>query len=1185
MSGLGKLFGKGKKAKAPTPQEAIQKLRETEEVLVKKQEFLEQKIQQELQSAKKHGTKNKRAALQALKRKKRYEQQLGQIDGTLSTIEFQREALENATTNTEVLKTMSDAARAMKEAHQHMDIDKVDDLMAEITEQQDIAQQISDAISKPVGFGDDVDEDELLAELEEMEQEDLDKELLNVGEPTPELPSVPASRLPSVPENIARSLQVRDSSLRSPPIPRSKMSPLLQMGFSWVLVPLICPVLRVRLAAFFLSGVKVRERDLVVLGVVAFLLVSAARGPQIASRALISVVGFSARNLRTQGTLSTSRMFSRLEAGRRMRWTSSCRGERDRRFNHRKRGGCRIKPGGIVYKEAFVRSEQLLEVGVVEGQVGHHQGVEDNPHAPDVGKERVVGQAQQDLGASVGEAAAVGLAQVREAAHHAVRRRRGRLRLGGHHLGEAKVRDLDVFTLVEEKVLEFQVPAVRKSSGEKKETGDLRGRRKQPTDVAGPALGDRLKDPEASRASGPSNDPPQPLAAAPPRWQRAGEERRWEESGLGAGLKGATSLLRISGPAGFEFFLLVCLILHSPSISSSNLLSSPRPSSHSPFSCYHPMMARPPFLVLLLLFFLLSLLSTASSETHYQRGDPVMLYVNKVGPYHNPQETYHYYQLPVCSPENIRHKSLTLGEVLDGDRMAESMYEIRFRENVDKKVLCEMKLTPEQVERLRQAIEELYYFEFVVDDLPLRGFVGYMEESGFLPHTHKIGLWTHLDFHLEWNGDRIIYANVSVRNVKPTSLDDVRSVLPVAHTYSVRWSETALERRGDRRGSRDDGFFPRTLEIHWLSIINSMVLVFLLVGFVVVILMRVLKNDLARYNLDEEASTSSSGDDFDQGDNGWKIIHTDVFRFPPCRSLLCAVLGVGSQFLALGTGIIVMALLGMFNVHRHGAINSAAILLYALTCCISGYVSSNFYRQIGGERWVWNILLTTSLFSAPFFLTWSVVNSVHWANGSTQALPATTILLLLTVWLLVGFPLTVIGGIFGKNRAGPFDAPCRTKNIAREIPPQPWYKSTLVHMTIGGFLPFSAISVELYYIFATVWGREQYTLYGILFFVFAILLSVGACISIALTYFQLSGEDYRWWWRSVLSAGSTGLFIFLYSVFYYSRRSNMSGAVQTVEFFGYSLLTGYVFFLMLGTISFFASLKFIRYIYVNLKMD
>ena len=141
-------------------------------------------------------------------------------------------------------------------------------------------------------------------------------------------------------------------------------------------------------------------------------------------------------------------------------------------------------------------------------------------------------------------------------------------------------------------------------------------------------------------------------------------------------------------------------------------------------------------------------------------------------------------------------------------------------------------------------------------------------------------LWTHLDFHLEFHGDRIIFANVSVRDVKPHSLDGLRpdEFLGLTHTYSVRWSETSVERRSDRRRG-DDGFFPRTLEIHWLSIINSMVLVFLLVGFVAVILMRVLRNDLARYNLDEETTSAGSGDDFDQSDNGWKIIHTDVFRF------------------------------------------------------------------------------------------------------------------------------------------------------------------------------------------------------------------------------------------------------------------------------------------------------------------
>ncbi|XP_007105959.2 charged multivesicular body protein 4b [Physeter macrocephalus] len=203
MSVFGKLFGAGggKAGKGgPTPQEAIQRLRDTEDMLSKKQEFLEKKIEQELTAAKKHGTKNKRAALQALKRKKRYEKQLAQIDGTLSTIEFQREALENANTNTEVLKNMGYAAKAMKAAHDNMDIDKVDELMQDIADQQELAEEISTAISKPVGFGEEFDEDELMAELEELEQEELDKNLLEISGPeTVPLPNVPSISLPSKP--------------------------------------------------------------------------------------------------------------------------------------------------------------------------------------------------------------------------------------------------------------------------------------------------------------------------------------------------------------------------------------------------------------------------------------------------------------------------------------------------------------------------------------------------------------------------------------------------------------------------------------------------------------------------------------------------------------------------------------------------------------------------------------------------------------------------------------------------------------------------------------------------------------------------------------------------------------------------------------------------------------------------
>lgn len=38
------------------------------------------------------------------------------------------------------------------------DLNKIDDLMQEITEQQDVAQEISEAFSQRVGFGDDFDE-------------------------------------------------------------------------------------------------------------------------------------------------------------------------------------------------------------------------------------------------------------------------------------------------------------------------------------------------------------------------------------------------------------------------------------------------------------------------------------------------------------------------------------------------------------------------------------------------------------------------------------------------------------------------------------------------------------------------------------------------------------------------------------------------------------------------------------------------------------------------------------------------------------------------------------------------------------------------------------------------------------------------------------------------------------------
>jgi transmembrane 9 superfamily protein 1 len=118
-----------------------------------------------------------------------------------------------------------------------------------------------------------------------------------------------------------------------------------------------------------------------------------------------------------------------------------------------------------------------------------------------------------------------------------------------------------------------------------------------------------------------------------------------------------------------------------------------------------------------------------------------------------------------------------------------------------------------------------------------------------------------------------------------------------------------------------------------------------------------------------------------------------------------------------------------------------------------------------------------------------------------------------------------------------------------------------------------------------VWGHRAYTLFGILSLAFLMLLIVTAFITIALTYFQLSAHNYHWWWRAFFSGCATGVFMYAYAAFYYVYRSEMTGTLQAVFFFGYMLAVSYAFALMLGAISFYCALRFVKHIYLSIKSD
>lgn len=548
-------------------------------------------------------------------------------------------------------------------------------------------------------------------------------------------------------------------------------------------------------------------------------------------------------------------------------------------------------------------------------------------------------------------------------------------------------------------------------------------------------------------------------------------------------------------------------------------------------------------------------------------------------------ETYQYFDLPFCRPEEgLEHKPEALGSLMDGNRLILTKYELKFKEDTDSNVLCSKILTPKDLAAFRQAVQHDYYFQMYYDDLPIWGFVGRVEKiTGASNAALRHYIFTHLHFDISYNGDRVIEVNVATDSTQIFDITEPRDGADsnseeVQFTYSVAWRETDItfDKRMDKYSKYS--FLPQHLEIHWFSIINSCVTVLLLTGLLTTILMRILKNDFLKYTRDDSLLEDSD-------DSGWKNVHGDVFRFPANTSLLAAIIGSGYQLLTLAICVFALALVGVFYPYNRGALFTALVVLYALTAGIAGHVSASYFSQFGGKNWVRNVLLTCFIFCGPLLILFSFLNTVAIVYHSTAALPFGTICVILIIWFMVTFPLTVLGGITGKNMTKEFQAPCRTAKYPREIPPLPWYRSTVPQMVLAGFLPFSAIYVELYYIFASIWGYKVYTIYSILSIVFVILILVTAFVTVALTYFQLAAEDHRWWWRSVMCGGSTAFFIYAYCFYFYFNRSDMSGFMQTTFYFGYMGIVSYGFFLMLGTVGFRASLLFVKQIYKAIKCE
>mmetsp|Transcript_2548 Transcript_2548/g.3968 ORF Transcript_2548/g.3968 Transcript_2548/m.3968 type:complete len:638 (+) Transcript_2548:111-2024(+) len=606
----------------------------------------------------------------------------------------------------------------------------------------------------------------------------------------------------------------------------------------------------------------------------------------------------------------------------------------------------------------------------------------------------------------------------------------------------------------------------------------------------------------------------------------------------------------------------------------------------------------------------------------FKEGENVDLKVNKLSSVHT-LLPYDYYSLKFCKPKGgVKPYSENLGEFLRGDRIENSAYDISMLKDEYCKVLCQVDLKTKDTNEFKQAIQRQYHHNWIVDNLPAASIldtdqyvstqyvgypVGYMDGNSYALYNHVniileyhevpeedgfriVGFYVEPlsvkhSFSAEWNGRGQPPALTSCSQSKHLTYDDIKTAHQkvsngkVVFTYGVEWraSEVHWASRWDVYLSMN-GAVPD--KVHWFSIINSILIVLFLAFMVAMILFRALNRDISKYNRvpsDEEKAE-------EREESGWKLVHADVFR-PPVEfpMLFCVLAGTGMQMVICAFFLVLFAAVGFLSPANRGSIMIGMLLLFVMMGAFAGFTSARLYKTFKGKQWQRCTLLTALLYPGICFIVFFALDVIVLSYGSTGAVPVLSMLAILTLWFGISVPLVFLGAYFGYKKE-PIEFPVVTSNIPRQIPDQPWYLNPMTTSLLGGILPFGACFVEMFFIMSSIWMDQYYYVFGFLLLVYIILAITCAEITIVICYFQLCAEDYRWWWRSFLCSGSTAIYVFLYSVVYFTRLESTM-AVTYFLYFGYMALISLGVFLITGTIGFFACFYFNYQIYGSIKVD
>ncbi|KAI1806171.1 Nonaspanin [Daldinia bambusicola] len=448
---------------------------------------------------------------------------------------------------------------------------------------------------------------------------------------------------------------------------------------------------------------------------------------------------------------------------------------------------------------------------------------------------------------------------------------------------------------------------------------------------------------------------------------------------------------------------------------------------------------------------------------------------------------------------------------------------------------------------------------------------------------------------------------------------DDDDTISIPYSYSVYFRED----ESIEWNRRWDLYFVNSEEgsrIHWLAIINSLIICGLLTGIVLMILAKTIRSDIKGYkegsiedgklrkaksakrspksektglgvlerdgDVDKEIEISSD-DEALEDVTGWKLLHADVFRKPAYGHLLAPLVGSGMQLLFMAIGLVLLSAIGVLNPSFRGGFLSAGFGLFVFAGVFSGYFSARVYKTFDGKDFGKNALVTAFLFPGLLFGLVFILNLFVWAQASSTAIPFGTLIAIVLLWLCIQVPLVYLGSWYGFVRTGAWEHPTKTASIPRQVPNQAWYAKKLQSIVLAGLVPFAVIFIELLFVFQSVWQDKSgyYYVFGFLAVVLVILVLTIAEVTVVTIYVQLCSENYHWWWQSFFVGGGSAIWVFLYSIWYYFANLHISGFVSSMLFFVYSFMACCVYGLLTGTVGFLTAYAFVRRIYGAIKAD